>query len=568
LARLELLDEDGHRSTVPLEATGATLGRARDNTVPFPKSERVSRYHAEIVHQNGEHVLVDRGSRGGTLVNDVVVWEHPLVDGDVIQLGPSPSPTLTFRVEDPEVAPEVDTEGLEEEPGTRTNADNDEAMTLFRAEDTRFLNPALLAQATSTARGNQKLTARVKALYELSSTMLAVSSVEELATRLLDSVFDVVPADRSAVLLGRTRTGDLIPRATKTRSGKADDTFSPSRTITRRVLLENVAVLSMDATVDDRFASGSSVLMQSVRSVICAPVSTKRRVWGVCYLDTVIARKQFDEEELEFLVAAARQAGMAMENLSLIQEQKKTFESLIRTLAYSIDARDQITAGHSSRVAKYAEAICRYLGLSALDRKRIWYAALLHDYGKIGTREAVLCKPGKLDPEEIQHIQEHARHTLNILSKINFSAEMRDLPKMAASHHERPDGTGYPLKLKGDEIPLGGRVIAVADVFDALTARRHYREPMPLDQVLEVLNKGRGTQFDPRCVDAFLTYFYKEYMPLQQRAQEVRGASPGQGEDQRGRPAEATVIKPAPRRPGFKDGGVTVVKIPLKPKGG
>jgi putative nucleotidyltransferase with HDIG domain len=211
-----------------------------------------------------------------------------------------------------------------------------------------------------------------------------------------------------------------------------------------------------------------------------------------------------------------------MENLHLMAEQEKTFESMVRALAHSIDARDGITAGHSSRVAKYSQAIARYMGMNPQEARLIWYAGLLHDYGKIGTREAVLCKPGALTPEEYEHIKEHPKHTFKILSTINFSAEMSDLPRIASSHHERPDGKGYPNGWKGDETPMGGHIIAVADFFDALTVKRHYREPMPLDQVLELMQKGRDTQFHGEVLTHFTRYFEREYLPMARRLAERR----------------------------------------------
>src|SRR5262249_11089870 len=148
-------------------------------------------------------------------------------------------------------------------------------------------------------------------------------------------------------------------------------------------------------------------------------------------VDNLNTQKSFDEEELEFLMAVTRQAGVALENLHLIDEQKITFESFISTLAASIDARDDLTAGHSARVAKYSKSIAKYVGMSPDELKIIYYAGLLHDYGKIGTREAVLCKPGKLTPEEMNHMREHAYDSFKILSKIHFSKEMEDIPMIA-----------------------------------------------------------------------------------------------------------------------------------------
>jgi HD-GYP domain-containing protein (c-di-GMP phosphodiesterase class II) len=511
--KLVFKDEHGTRKTLALNTTVVTLGRARDNVVAFPRNEGVSRYHAEIVPHDGMATVFDRGSSGGTYVNDLPVQEHVLEHGDTVRLGPKPAPELFFYMED-------DATELREMPVGAT----EEAMTVMLPATSLFLNPEKLSKAAA-GQDAKSLTLRMKALYELTSQLLSVSDVDGLCKLVLDALFKIMPADRAAVLM---RSGDQLgQKAVQVRGGvSAQEAFVPSRTITSKVLTDNVAVMSLDASTDSRFSQGNSVMLQAIRSVICAPLSSAGQTWGVLYLDTTVAKKSFTEDDLELLVAVARQAAMAMENLHLLDEREKTFESMVRALAHSIDARDGITAGHSSRVAKYSQAIARYMGMPPRDCRVIWYAGLLHDYGKIGTREAVLCKPGSLTPEEYEHIKEHPKHTMKILSTINFSKEMEDLPRVASSHHERPDGKGYPNGWKGDETPMGGRIIAVADFFDALTVKRHYREPMPLEEVLALMEKGRDTQFDGTVLDAFTRYFEREYVPFARRLAERKAAAP------------------------------------------
>jgi HD-GYP domain-containing protein (c-di-GMP phosphodiesterase class II) len=141
----------------------------------------------------------------------------------------------------------------------------------------------------------------------------------------------------------------------------------------------------------------------------------------------------------------------------------------------------------------------------------------LHDYGKIGVRDEVLCKPSSLTAEEYEEIKQHPAYTLSILSKIKFSEGLAEVPHVASCHHERPDGKGYPRGLRRAEIPIGALIIAVADVFDALTVKRHYRDPMPLDEVLALLEAGRDTQFEGTVIDAFKLFYYEEYLPRQTR---------------------------------------------------
>lgn len=501
-------DDAGVQRTAHLTTAGLSLGRARDNGLAFPRGVGVSRHHAELAWDGYDWLVTDRGSSRGTFVNDVRVIEQALTDGDVIRLGPQAASSLWFRHAASDAELEVASGEVE----------HDGELTVMVPGDSLYLNPEQLDRAATEERGESitRLAERIQALYQITSQLLAVSDTDEMCVRLTDMIFASLPADRCALLFNDD-AGQLLARCVRTRPGHDPNGFAPSQTITRRVVRDNLAVLSMDATVDDRFASGQSVFLQSIRSVMCAPVSSVDTVFGVAYVDTIAAEGSFKTPDLEFLVAVCRQAALALEKLHLLTEQKKTFESMVRAFARAIDARDGLTAGHSSRVARYSQAIARYLGLERTECKRIWYAGLLHDLGKIGTREAVLCKTGPLTPDEYEHIKEHPKHTLRILSAIHFTADMADIPRMASAHHERIDGEGYPLGLKGEQIPLGGRIIAVADFFDALTARRHYREPMPLEEVIALLEAGRGRQFDSAVLDAFRKYFDNEYVPNARR---------------------------------------------------
>ena len=129
----------------------------------------------------------------------------------------------------------------------------------------------------------------------------------------------------------------------------------------------------------------------------------------------------------------------------------------------------------------------------------------MHDIGKIGIRDSVLQKEGKLTPKEYKHIQEHVEITHNILAKIHMSQDFQKITEIACSHHEKFDGTGYYRGLKGNDIPFGGRILAVSDVFDAITSKRHYRDKMPIERVVDIIMNGSGTHFDPLVVEKFLS---------------------------------------------------------------
>jgi HD-GYP domain-containing protein (c-di-GMP phosphodiesterase class II) len=137
-------------------------------------------------------------------------------------------------------------------------------------------------------------------------------------------------------------------------------------------------------------------------------------------------------------------------------------------------------------------------------------AALLHDYGKIGVPDSILKKNGMLTEEEYETVKSHAEETRKILEQVNFEGIFSQIPEIAGSHHEKINGTGYPKGLKGNEIPLGAKIIAVADYFEAITSKRHYRDPMPLDKALQMLQERSGSYFEKGVVDAFLNHFAKD----------------------------------------------------------
>jgi HD-GYP domain-containing protein (c-di-GMP phosphodiesterase class II) len=164
-----------------------------------------------------------------------------------------------------------------------------------------------------------------------------------------------------------------------------------------------------------------------------------------------------------------------------------------------VDAKSPFTSGHSERVAGYVDAIAREFGLPAARRRWLRRGALLHDIGKLGVSNAVLDKPGKLDSDEWVAVQQHAQFTEAILSRIAAFAE---LARVAAAHHERLDGGGYPRGLRADQITLETRIITTADIFDALSAERPYRAALPIEKALAMMAENVGTAIDPLCFEA------------------------------------------------------------------
>jgi putative nucleotidyltransferase with HDIG domain len=180
---------------------------------------------------------------------------------------------------------------------------------------------------------------------------------------------------------------------------------------------------------------------------------------------------------------------------------RESFLNSLKSLALALEAKDKYTSGHSQRVADIAVKIARKLKMSPEDIERLSFASLVHDIGKIGIKEAVINKNGELTDDEYAYISTHSVIGENILTPV---IEDREILKMVRHHHERHDGRGYPDGLSGEQIPLGSRILAVADMFDAMTSDRPYRKSASHEVAINELKKYAATQFDPRVVDAFI----------------------------------------------------------------
>lgn len=204
-------------------------------------------------------------------------------------------------------------------------------------------------------------------------------------------------------------------------------------------------------------------------------------------------------------------------------QQAITFEDLhevVEALTAALDAKNSYTCGHSERVAELSLQLAKAMGLSRQAQAMIHIGAHLHDIGKIGIPDDILNKPDKLTPEEFQIICEHPTIGGTIIEKMKV---FRPIAGIVRHHHERFDGTGYPAKLRGGDIPLGARIVAVADAFDAMTTPRPYRLPLTWEVAIEEIRQGCGTQFDPEVVSAFLRCV-EEGLPVR-RADNCRNAN-------------------------------------------
>ena len=262
------------------------------------------------------------------------------------------------------------------------------------------------------------------------------------------------------------------------------------------------------------------ILLLTGHKDLAPPLETIRRldIQGYC-------EKSDKFDQLLLLIESGIKAISQMNLIKKINnELKDTYDKLersymesIQTLRYTVEAKDAYTRGHSDRVSEYSVLIGKYMGLREEDLNALRIGGLFHDVGKIGVPDSILLKTDKLTDDEYSEIKNHPTIGAHILSTATI---FQDLIPIVKHHHEKYDGTGYPGKLNGEDIPFFARIAAVADTFDAMTSKRSYRDPLPLDVVRAELERCRGTQFDPKIADVFLDILdnhYNEIKDIQNR---------------------------------------------------
>lgn len=253
------------------------------------------------------------------------------------------------------------------------------------------------------------------------------------------------------------------------------------------------------------------ILLLTGHKDLAPPLETIRRldIQGYC-------EKSDKFDQLLLLIESGIKAIAQMNLIKKINDElKDTYEKLersymesIQTLRYTVEAKDAYTRGHSDRVSEYSILIGKYMNLPEEDLNTLRVGGLFHDIGKIGVPDSILLKTDKLTDDEYSEIKNHPTIGAHILSTATI---FQNLIPIVKHHHEKYDGTGYPSKLKGEEIPFFARIAAVADTFDAMTSKRTYRDALPLDKVKAEIERCKGTQFDPKIADVFLDILNNHY---------------------------------------------------------
>ncbi len=321
---------------------------------------------------------------------------------------------------------------------------------------------------------------------------------------------EMTQCQRGSFFLINKKAGELYSIASEGLEGK-EIRLRINLGIAGLVALTGQILSIEDVYADSRFdRSTDQKTGYRTRCLLCVPVKNQNgEVLGV--IEAINKREgTFTDTDAEHLNALSSGIAIALENAMLFREQDRQFKSILEVMAASIDAKDPLTAGHSKKVTQYAVAIADELGFGEIEQDILSVAALLHDYGKLGIDDYILKKPGRLTDEEYENIKQHVFITRDILNKMHFSRQYRNVPMIAASHHERLDGSGYLAGLKSEDIPFMTKIIAVADVFEALTSQRHYRDALPADSAFEILEQESETMHDESVVAALKKYWYRQ----------------------------------------------------------
>lgn len=354
---------------------------------------------------------------------------------------------------------------------------------------------------------------RLVFISQFSKNMGTTFELSELLNKILEELRIIVDANIGSLLLleqDHTMTVKAAVGPDKEKIlGLKNDIYQDR--VSNYVIRTKKPVLVDTLWKDGRFFNSLDQMRPDYDSNMCVPLLVKDKAIGVINFGAVKGHKVFSKEDLDFVNTIAGQVAVAIENARLYIEVSTSYEELrhsylltIKALTKAIDVKDHYTYGHSERVARYSLAIAEKLNFSQDMLDNLHRACILHDVGKIGIPESILNKPTKLTDEEMDEIKKHSAKGAEIIRDIPF---LENIAAIIYHHHERFDGKGYPGGIAGAAIPLGSRIMAVADTYDAMTSDRPYRKGLDKKIAFDEISNCAGSQFDPEIVHAFIHAF-------------------------------------------------------------
>lgn len=377
---------------------------------------------------------------------------------------------------------------------------------------------AVAIQNTQLYELHNKMDERQNLINTIRQHLHQTLELDKLIPRVFEEVNKAIHAEAQSIWLVDESKGIIQCRFATGPESEMLTGFAVSLTASSIVgtsVSRNKSIIIKDAQNDPRRARSADKWTGFVtRSLMTVPLVLKGKSIGAIQAVNKRGGHLFDQEDLDLFRAIADSAALAVSNAQLVAELQDSYDLTLEALSAALDLRDRETEGHSRRVVEYTARLAEQIGLDDDSIKDIRRGALIHDIGKIGVPDAVLLKPGALNEEERKIIEHHPQAGYDMLAEIPY---LQEEIKIVLSHQEKWDGTGYPFGLRGEEIPLGARLFAVADTFDALTSDRPYRKGQTYEYAKKLIEEESGRQFDPQAVAAFIAVPIEEWEQIRAR---------------------------------------------------
>ncbi len=452
----------------------------------------VSRRHFAVEWDGRSATVTDLGSSNGTYVNGERILSAGLLEDDMLVAGQA---VLQFGFQ----------KGTNEQavgrtivmPAEQWKRREGDILKRLQASERNFIDTVVEAYAGEKIERMQRALATV---YSVGNILNTADPLEVTLHRVTNLLGEHYKSDAAVIFLrARSGTGLEAKASWYREPSRKNEALPVSRTILEKSAIEGMSILTNDPVSDERFSASRSICQYHIRCALCVPVQAQNKVLGAVYMDYTSGKENFAESDLDLLTAIGKQVGVAVERIKLEDELGRLSLNAMKALAAAIEAKDEYTRGHSDRVSRVCVLIGRKLGLGDSALRVLSIAGTLHDVGKIGIPEKILQKPSRLTDEEYELMKRHPTIGEGILREFEGHEEVC---RAIRHHHERPDGKGYPDRIGGEEIPMGARIIAVADAWDTMVTERSYKRAMPDSEAISELRKHSGTQFDPKVVQA------------------------------------------------------------------